>query len=526
MVVRDFYWLANAHVIAVILASCILHTASPLSAGIRPSARTAAVVPRLALDNKEFEYLEVNGYVTGHVTHPERTPPGGEHFEEDAERAIESFQQFYQLPVSGVMDPVTKETMWKPRCGFPDVAVLEKGNATGVELEGAKRRRVRRYNDGGGLYKWDKRKLTYTILNYPSRGKLKPYEVRDSIKQAFGVWADVTPLEFQELEGSREADIRVGFFRGSHSYDKDHPMFDGPDGELAHAFSPNSGWGDVDGDVHFDDAEIFGLGENENVYNFFQIAAHEIGHSLGLDHSREPMALMWPHYHYISNFRLPKDDILGIQSLYGSNPSQDQKGMQQQDVSHCVTVFDAVTSIGGVIYVFKGGRFWEIAGGKLATAKDGRMTDDYWYQIPARINAVYYRSDGRTVFFKGAKYWVYYGQYAMPGYPRPVAELGLPSGLDAALAFNSAKTYFFKKNQMWRFDENRQAVDIGYPKKFRRVFKGLPKRVLSAFRHTDGQLYFLSGKKYYRVNRRVRKVDKGYPRYFTKDFMGCNSVRR
>ena len=85
----------------------------------------------------------------------------------------------------------------------------------------------------------------HRILNYPSRGKLKTYEVRDSIKQAFGVWADVTPLEFQELEGSSAADIRVGFFRGSHSYDKDHPMFDGPNGELAHAFSPNSGWGDV-----------------------------------------------------------------------------------------------------------------------------------------------------------------------------------------------------------------------------------------------------------------------------------------
>ncbi|XP_022095496.1 matrix metalloproteinase-24-like isoform X2 [Acanthaster planci] len=528
MVLRDL--LLWVYLDAVILTCCILHSARSLSMGVRPMTLTAPVAPRLDLDEKEFEYLEVNGYVTGHVTNPKRAPPYDEHLEQDAQLAIESFQQFYQLPVTGLMDPVTKETMWKPRCGYPDVAVLEKelagrSNATEAKQEEGKRRRTRRYNNGGGLYKWDKRKLTYSIHNFPSRGKLKPLEVRNAIKRAFGVWSDVTPLEFRELDASSDADIRMAFLRGSHSIDKDHPIFDGPDGELAHAFSPNSGWGDVDGDVHFDDAEIFGLEENEQGYNFFQIAAHEIGHSLGLDHSREPTALMWPHYHYIKNFKLPKDDVMGIQSLYGTNPSQIQKP-KQQDVSHCATVFDAITSIGGVLYVFKGGRFWEIVDGTITTALDGRMTDDYWYQLPAKINAVYHRSDGKTVFLKGTKYWVYYGQYAEAGYPRQVADLGLPSGLDAALPFNSAKTYFFKKNLVWRFDERRQSVDPGYPKKLRRVFRGLPKRVLSAFRNIDGQLYFLSGKRYYRMNKRVRRVDKGYPRYFTKDFMSCNSVKR
>ena len=45
---------------------------------------------------------------------------------------------------------------------------------------------------------------------------------------------------------------------------------------------------------------------------------HEFGHSLGLAHSSEQGALMYPWYQgYVPDFELPRDDILGIQQLYG-----------------------------------------------------------------------------------------------------------------------------------------------------------------------------------------------------------------
>ncbi|XP_046457263.1 uncharacterized protein LOC124204261 [Daphnia pulex] len=218
---------------------------------------------------------------------------------ESFRKAIEDFQSFAGLNKTGKLDTETKKFMNKPRCGVPDRV-----------RPGSSSDRQKRFALQGS--KWPKKQLTYKIKNYTT--DMTKSDVDREIARAFQMWADVTDLTFVHLNNeSANVDIEILFASGEHG---DCPSFnDGPGGTLSHAAFPVNG-----GDAHFDESETWTLNSDKGT-NLFQVATHNIGHSLGLEHTNVTKAVMYPIYEYSSDFKLDKDDIEGIQQLYGEKPS-------------------------------------------------------------------------------------------------------------------------------------------------------------------------------------------------------------
>lgn len=59
--------------------------------------------------------------------------------------------------------------------------------------------------------------------------------------------------------------------------------------------------------------------------DLLQVAVHEIGHTLGLQHSNEPGSVMSPFYSYSYPPQLSKDDKRRIQALYGVKVMQEKE---------------------------------------------------------------------------------------------------------------------------------------------------------------------------------------------------------
>jgi hypothetical protein len=64
--------------------------------------------------------------------------------------------------------------------------------------------------------------------------------------------------------------------------------------------------------MHFDASESWSVGTSTDL---FSVALHETGHALGLGHTSNPGAVMYPYYRMQTG--LTSDDIAGIQALYG-----------------------------------------------------------------------------------------------------------------------------------------------------------------------------------------------------------------
>lgn len=386
-----------------------------------------------------------------------------EHVLEDK---IQEMQQFLGLKVTRQLDPPTVDMMLTPRCGVPDVynyRTLSRGPV------------------------WEKHDITYRINNYTP--DMRPEDVDNIIQKAFQVWSDVTPLKFRKIY-SGEADIMIRFAFQEHG---DLNPFDGKGGVIAHAFKPGPAFG---GDAHFDEDETWS--RSNRGLNLLLVAVHEIGHSLGLDHSKKREAIMYPTYRYTdpNTFRLSADDIQSIQSLYGgpetSRPTPYQPNTDSPTCRPNMR-FDAVSTVGDKIFYFVDRFFWwkNVGSSKSKTALIASLSPN----VPTGIQAAYEIGVQKKLFlFKDDKYWEFVNLKLVSNYPKNINSLGFPDSvkkIDAAV-FNPiiSKTFFFVGTQYWRYDERRQRMDAGYPRNIAAYFLGVGPKVDGVYYYNRNYYFF------------------------------------
>ncbi|CAM5075876.1 unnamed protein product [Eretmochelys imbricata] len=209
----------------------------------------------------------------------------------------------------------------------------------------------------------------------------------------------------------------------------DFSPFDGPFSQRAHAFPPGENFG---GDIHFDDDETW-TNDTRIAFNLFTVAAHEIGHALGLDLSSNPKVLMYPLYTYTGtrDFGFPEDDVEGIQALYGL----EERTVNAKAPERCDPNFsaDAITEIHGEKVIFKDIFFWHQT--SQMTGENAMVINSVCPDLPNQIDAAYeHPSKDLVLMFRGCD-----ERHSMEnGYPKVIAKdfPGTENKIDAAYREN------------------------------------------------------------------------------------------
>ncbi|XP_008688372.1 matrix metalloproteinase-27 isoform X2 [Ursus americanus] len=305
---------------------------------------------------------------------------------------------------------------------------------------------------------WGRYNLTYRIVNYTP--DMTRADVDEAIQNGLEVWSRVTPLTFAKTSKGI-ADIMIAFrTRG---------------------------------------------------FNLFLVAAHEFGHALGLSHSNDQTALMFPNYVSLdpNKYPLSQDDISGIQSIYGSLPKTSAKPKEATVPQACDPdlTFDAITTFRREVMFFKGRHVWRIY--YDTSDVECELISSFWPSLPPDVQAAYENPRDKILVFKDDNFWMIRGYAVLPDYPKPIQTLGFPrhvKKIDAAVCDHSTrKTYFFVGIWCWRYDEVTQSMDKGYPRRVVKFFPGIGLRVDAAFQH-KGFFYFFRGSKQFEYDPKAKNI--------------------
>ena len=165
----------------------------------------------------------------------------------------------------------------------------------------------------------------------------------------------------------------------------------------------------------------------------------------------------------------------------------------------------------GRTYSFNADHYWRLNDAKHESDRGyPSKIHTKWQGITDNIDDIFlWGHNWRTYIFKGSWYYKYkiFGDNTLgplePNYPKRISQgwPGVPDDIDAAFTGIHGDSYFFKGDQVYKFDNGIDQVANGFPVSINQVFAGVPNNIDSAFRwYYDGYVYFFKDEYYWKMD--------------------------
>lgn len=220
--------------------------------------------------------------------------------------ALDNFQAIFGLVQTQDVTVHTVRAMEAVRCGCPDIIRPHHQCQRRLLDPSAK-----------DLARWQKAGIAFTVVAAPAGVKLEG--LRESAILGFSLWTKHVKLNANYVDDPAKADVIIGTGKGRQS------NFDGAGGTVAWATLPDGK--DKQREIKLDDDELWVFDPRQRGVCVHHVLRHEIGHVLGLPHSRRNDALMSPMYNPIISVPQALDDIPRIRSRYGTRETTDTQVM-------------------------------------------------------------------------------------------------------------------------------------------------------------------------------------------------------